>query len=167
MGKKHERHRVALSPSMSRVYRGEDDLSEWTDEELQRGKRKVNGQFHGPDPKVLPRAIVDELNRRTFQQATSIVRDDVEDAVRLWGDIVRDPEADLALRLEASKEIANRILGKPTERTQVQLSVDRAPWERAIMAGLVGTDAEARELDADVVEAEVVEDDDESIRWET
>lgn len=157
MTRKDDRYRVALSPTMSAVYRGEDNLSEWSDEELQRGKRKVGGRFHGPDPRVLPRAIVDELNRRTFQQANSIVRNDVEDAVRLWGEIVRDPDADLSLRLEASKEIANRILGKPTDRAQVEVSVNRPPWEEALVQSIVGTEPQ-------VIDVEPVEDD-EDIEW--
>lgn len=144
--KQHERHRVALSPSMSRVYRGEDDLSEWDEEELQRGKRRVNGQFYGPDPTVLPRAIVDELNRRTFEQAYSIVRDDVEDAVRLWGDIVRDPDADMSLRLEASKEIANRILGKSVDRAQVEVALKQEPYLHALEVAIVGTEEDLAEV---------------------
>ena len=162
MVRNDDRYRVALSPTMSAVYRGEDDLSEWTDEELQRGKRKVGGRFHGPDPKVLPRAIADELNRRTFEQAYSIVRDDVEDAVRLWGDIVRNPDADLALRLEASKEIANRILGKPTDRAQVELAIKRDPWQDALVTALVGSVEQA----AEVIDVEPVEPDDEGIDWD-
>jgi hypothetical protein len=155
--RQHERHRVALSPSMSRVYRGEDDLSEWDEEELQRGKRRVGGQFRGPDPTVLPRAIVEELNRRTFQQAYSIVRDDVEDAVRLWGQIVRDPDADPHLRFEASKEIANRILGRTAERVQVEAAMQRDPWQDVLLAALGGESVE-------VIDAEVIEEDD--VVWE-
>lgn len=154
----NNRFRTALSPALTKVHIGEDDLSQWSDEELQRGKRRsADGRFHGPDPEVLPRAVVDELNRRAFHQANSIVRDDVEDAVRLWGQIVRDPDADLSLRLEASKEIANRILGKVSDRAQVEVAIHRQPWENAIIAGLVATEG-------DVIDVEVI-DVGEDIEW--
>lgn len=152
---KGDRHRSALSPSLSRVYRGEDDLSEWDDEELQRGKkRNARGGFSGPDPTLLPRAITDELNRRAFAQANSIVRDDVEDAVRLWGDIVRDPNADMSLRLEASKEIANRVLGKPLDRRQVDVAVTQDTYLHAIEVSIVGTEADIAEHTAEVIDVE-------------
>jgi hypothetical protein len=163
MSKGH-RHRSALSPSLTRVYRGEDDLSEWDDEELQRGKkRNARGGFSGPDPKLIPRHLYEELTRRKHQQAFGIVRDSLEDAVTLWGDIVRDPNADLALRLEASKEIANRILGKAVDRSQVDVTVQQAPYLRAIEVSIVATeDNLSGEHTAEVIDVVA----DEHIEWD-
>src|SRR5678816_4765825 len=63
-----ERALVRVGTAGTAVLAGEDDLSEWTDEELKRGRRAVQvgankGKFLGKEPIVVPKKLHDELVR--------------------------------------------------------------------------------------------------------
>lgn len=152
--------RVHVGESNRRILAGEDDVASWDDEELWRGRRRdKRGTFKGRDPSLVPVGVHRELNRRKFgEQAYEVSKDSVVEAVEYQVEVLRDPDADPALRMRAAENIIDRVLGKATERSQVEVSVNRSPWEEAIVAGLIGTDAQ-------VIDVEPVEEDDESVEW--
>lgn len=168
-----ERHRIALSRTHTKVHRGEDDLSEWDEEELRRGRRRdKHGGFTGRDPEIIPAKLHRELARRIMDRAEGIVRDSIEDAVTLWREVVNDPDVDMAMRLRASENIVERGLGKPVDRVQVEARVHVAPWqhvlEAALMDGpltLVGDEEDLPSADVIDVTPESEPDEDDAL-WE-
>lgn len=67
--------------------------------------------------------------------------------------IINDPDASPSDRIRAAELIFDRVLGKPKESVDLNLSGD-APWQRMIAAAIVGTEEQARE----VIEAEILDD---------
>jgi hypothetical protein len=160
-----ERRYVTLGKTATRVVKGEEDLSTWTDVELERGrKRDRNGGWTGRPPLVVPRGIHEELVRRRMREADRVLLEEgTLAAVRLWVDVVNDEEADLSMRLRASENIIDRVRGKAAQPIYVATPADapETPWEQMVKRAVVGTLEQARELlasnDDDVVEGEVVD----------
>jgi len=112
------------------ILAGEADLSIWTDEELIRGhKRDVNGRWSGRPPKVVPKAIHDELVRRRLSKSGELLKESLLDAVTLLGTVVRDPEAQYSDRIKAASLIIDRVMGKTPERISLQVE---PPWSVAL-----------------------------------
>lgn len=145
--------RVHVGESNRRILEGEDDLADWDDEELWRGrKRDKGGAWRGRPPELVPRSVHEELNRRKFNLAHEELNDAVVDAVRYQVSVLKDENADPALRMRAAENITERVLGKPIDRAQVEVSLRKSPWEEVLVHAIVGTDSEV--IDAEVVEAE-------------
>jgi len=152
---------VAVSAKTADVMEGLDDLSEWSDEELEWGQRRdKRGRWPTNRPKVIARAIHDELVKRKMRHAYDLLRENVHAAVQVLIEIATDPDVNAETRLKAASEIMNRTLGKPAE--QMHLEVDaRPPWMQVLEASIVPatrTVATAASLQTDVVEGEVVEE---------
>lgn len=152
--------RVYVGESNRRILAGEDEVAEWDDEELWRGRRRdKSGGFRGRDPSLVPVGVHRELNQRKFgEQAYEVLKDSVVEAVEYQVEVMRDPDADPALRMRAAEDIINRILGKPETRSQVDVSVRREPWQEALVQSIVGADAQ-------VIDVQPVEEDDEGVEW--
>jgi hypothetical protein len=148
-----------VSKTTVAIVNGTEDLSEWTEEELQRGARRgSDGRFRKP-PVLIAKAVHDELVRRRLAKAYDLIRESTADAVRLLRSIVNDPEAADGDRIKAAELILDRAMGKPRESVSLDVGI-QAPWQRVIVDAIVGTEAQARELSAgEVVEGEVVEED--------
>lgn len=122
--------RVSVGGTNAAILRGDEDLSVWSDEELRRGQRKsARGRWEGRPPAVVPKAIHDELVRRTMDRATGLLVDNLVDAVQLLGEVVRDPAAKRSDRIRAADIIMNRVLPK-----QITIKTEMAPWEKAFEA---------------------------------
>lgn len=133
------------------ILNGDDDVRDWTDEELRRGQRQdKNGHWVGRPPKVIPKSVHDELVRRQYDEAAVILRDSLVAAVQLFADIVRDPEADPAIRLKAADIILKRVMGNEPIRLNVEV---KSKWEQAISHAIVS-------LPADVIEAYATDESD-------
>src|SRR4051794_8597810 len=103
---KPQRKLISVGKTSAAILNGDEDLSLWDDEELRRGyRRDKNGIWSGRKPKVVPRAIHDELVRRTLDEAGEVLRDSLVDAVQLYRQILNDVEAPLNLRLQAADKI--------------------------------------------------------------
>jgi len=127
------------------IHRGEEDLTMWDEEELRRGyKRDKNGKWTGRPPKIVPRAIHDELARRMYDEATQILKNDLVAAVQLFGDLVRNPDVDPAVRLKAAQVIVERVMGKAQQNVKLDVGV-QAKWEQAIAHSIVSIPAELAE----------------------
>jgi hypothetical protein len=136
---------------------GEEDLSSWDDEEIQRGQRRSkNGSFVGRPPKVIPQAVHEEWVRRTMRKAYTLLKESTYDAAKLLRQIVNDEEAPYGFRLRAAELIFERVLGKATEKVELSIS-DEPPWVRALQGAITGGIDRSGLHDEDIIDAEVVE----------
>ena len=107
------------------ILQGEMDLSAWSEEELIRGQRRSRrGTWEGRPPKLVPKAIHDELVRRKMGEAFDLMRDNVVKATEVLIEIAEDKEVDPAVRLRAVGMIHDRVLGKSKERVELALAPD-------------------------------------------
>jgi hypothetical protein len=156
---------LTVGPRTARVIRGEDDLSEWSDRELEYGTRRLKGNRWPPKPKVVATQVHDELVRRRLKKGIHLLRTSTVDAVRVLIKIVRDEEASNRDRLKAAELILDRALGKAPEHVNVSLGPDLAPWQQMMADSIVmvGTEEQAAlppapTPDDDVIEGEIVEE---------
>lgn len=138
---------------------GVTNPEDWDDEELQYGRRRdKNGNLCGRPPSFIPKACHDELVRRTLYRASRIMEEGLTDVVEELVNIAKGDSFARQDQVRAINMMLERVMGKPVEHVQLQIE---QPWKKALVAGIVG-EAE------DIVEAEVVEDDDEDddVSWE-
>lgn len=128
--------RVRVGPSTKAIMEGEVDVSQFDDEELRRGRqRDRNGQFRGKPSTVVPRAVYEELRRRTVTEFYEMVRQELMPSMEVVvamakGEIPADPT-----RLKAAENIVNRFVGKVPETVNLN-AIEKKPWEDAIEAGI-------------------------------
>lgn len=151
-----ERALVRIGASNTRVLTGQDDLSDWSDEELRYGRRaSKDGTFDGRPPKIVPKALHDELIRRTLSQANDLMRTNLPKAVEMLVHLATSGAVEPKDRLRAINMIMERVMGKPADK--VEISGD-APWLIALQAGIVRADSADHVVDED-------EDDVEDAEW--
>ena len=135
-----ERKRLHLGVRTSALINGEvNDLDEWDDEELKRGRRRdKNGGFRGRDPLVIPRIVNDEYRRRLYEAVHTEIRDGLLPAAkRLTAMSSGQIPADLA-ELKAITENLDRGMGNMANAVGPSaLPAEPARWELAIDAGIV------------------------------
>lgn len=159
----NQRAVVRVGKMTTQILIGAEDLADWSDEELRRGRRRdKNGGWVGKDPVVVPKALHDELVRRTADRAHGLLVAATEDAARTVVSVMMgnyeedakngDPKA--KDRLKAAEMIINRVLGK--DPIQVQLSAAKTLFDQAFDDMMVYDEGDLAELE----EAEVVDDDD-------
>lgn len=153
-----QRALVRLGKQNTRILTGVEDLSEWDDEELAKGQKKdKNGRFQGKAPLVVPKAVHNELVRRTIAKAEETIRAALEDAWEtvlevMRGEYTEDKEDPKAKdRLKAAEMVINRIMGK--EAIRVEVSASKSKFEEAFHAMIV-PDEDTEVIDAESWEAE-------------
>ena len=115
--------RVGIGKVNAAILSGEEDISLWSEEELIRGQRRdKNGHWTGRPPKVVPKALHDELVARKMTAADDLLRESTYDAVAVLREVALDKEADPAIRIRASEMILDRTKGKPTANMQLQVA---------------------------------------------
>lgn len=130
-----ERALIRLGASNTKILAGAEDLSEWSMEELQAGRRlDKNGGHRGKDPVVIPKAIHDELTKRTLSNAQQMLRDNLENAVSTLTMIASDESVEPKDRLRAVNMILERVMGKTPEKVEFS---GEAPWMIALQKGIV------------------------------
>lgn len=150
-----ERALVRMGPANTRIITGQDDLSEWDDEELRRGQRRdKNGRFQGKDPVVVPKALHDELVRRTLIQANDIMRDNLGEAVCMLVALAKSPGVEAKDRLRAISMIMDRVMGKSPDKVEIS---GQSPWLVALQGGIVTVNGE-NSNGATVLEEDDVDD---------
>lgn len=143
--------RVGVGKTNLAIFNGEVDLSIWSEEELVRGQRRsANGKWMGRPPKVVPKAIHDELVKRKMSKAYDLLNDSIYDAVAVLREVALDRSADAAMRIKAATEILNRTMGKPTQEMKIAV---KSTFDEALEAMLVPEED-------DYIEGEAWEDDD-------
>lgn len=104
---------------------------------------------------------------KTLRKAENICRRNTLDAVKLIGQIVRDPNAKDSDRLKAAGMILDRVWGRAPEHVTVDLQ--QPPWVTALREMvIVGNDEQAEEHrrangNGVIIDADVIEDDDDLI----
>lgn len=104
---------------------------------------------------------------KTLRKAENICRRNTLDAVKLIGQIVRDPDAKDSDRLKAAGMILDRVWGRAPEHVTVDLQ--QPPWVTALREMvIVGNDEQAEEHrrangNGVIIDADVIEDDDDLI----
>lgn len=131
------------------------DISTLDDEELARCQLKdKDGHFRGKPPTYLPRSLVLKMQREYFKRGDDLFAKSYVTAVESLVRTMTDPMVDDAVRLKAAIYVVERVRGKTPE--SVIITAEDAPWQRLLSKIIVGPDAIG-----DVVDAEIVEDDDE------
>jgi len=131
-------NKITIGRTTLAILHGEDDLSTWTEEELERGQRRDrNGRWSGKRPTVVARALYDELIRRKLSAASDHLRENTYEAVQALTDIAKDTNAENRDRLKAIEMILNRTMGKEPIRLDVNV---KAKWEEALESAIVTTD---------------------------
>lgn len=130
---------VRCGRGMTDVLIGKDDLSEWDDEELRRGRRRdKDGGWRGRDPVVVAKAVHDEIVKRTLSKANTLLTTNLEAAVELLTDMIRDPDVDWRERLKGIDMIMNRAMGREPQKLEFK---GEAKWEAAIAHSIVSLPA--------------------------
>jgi hypothetical protein len=130
-----------VSATSVAVINGEDDLSTWDDEELERGMRRgKDGRFRKP-PVLVAKAVHDELVKRRMSRAYDLLRESTYDAVVVLRSVALDEDADAKVRVEAASTILDRVLGKAPQHVSLDIE---APWMKIMAEAIVSRD------DADV-----------------
>lgn len=106
-------------------------MSDWTDEELQRGQKKSRrGTWEGMKPKIVPKALHDELVRRQMSKASELLRDNLVGATEVLIALATGKDVDDAVRLRAVTLIMDRVLGKTPDT--VNVSVQKTPFQATL-----------------------------------
>lgn len=127
---------VRLGKQNTRIITGQEDLSVWSKEELERGQRKDrNGRWQGKAPLVVPKAIHDELVKRTLSEAQELMRSNLTAAVEALVDIAKGEDVEEKDRLKAIGMIMDRVMGKTPEK--IELSAEKPKWVEALEGAIV------------------------------
>jgi hypothetical protein len=159
-----------MGKTNTNILTGADDLSEWSDEELRMGQRKDHrGKWGGAKPKVIPRALYNELMRRQLGEAQQKLNDALGDAVDMLVSIVNGADVDARDRLKAIGMIMDRSMGKEAVKVEI---TEKKRWEVALERSIVSaihvtTDKFAEDMqehtatwtNGEVIEASLADDD--------
>jgi hypothetical protein len=127
---------VRISKVATDILIGAEDLSEWDNEEIRKGRRRdKNGGWAGRNPVVVPMALHQEAIKRTFEEAKEIFNEGLLPAVRYLTSIVEDEDVEPKDKLKAVSMILDRVLGKPVEK--IEINTEPEPWEDAVVAAVV------------------------------
>jgi hypothetical protein len=157
------RHRsVSLGYRNSAILDGQEDLSAWDDEELTRGQRRdKNGQFRGRPPKLVPKAIHDEMAKRAMSNAVALLGQNTFAAAAELIKIAEDQTVDPAVRIRAIAMILDRTLGKPTDRVSITTEQE-PPWLAAVRESIIEIVSTDELEDIPAIDVESWEADDET-----
>lgn len=97
-----------VSEELASIARGDTDLSEWTDEQIENCRKSLRGK----PPSMVPYQLVQEFQRRTRDKAQQRLHDLVTPALDALRDIVQGADVDEKDRLTAVKMILERSLGR-------------------------------------------------------
>jgi hypothetical protein len=158
MDTSNERAIVRVGQMSTQILIGAEDLSVWDDEELIRGQRRdKNGGWQGRAPRVVPKALHDELVRRTLAKAQEVMRENLVEAVQMLVEIVKGEDVEPKDRLKAIDMIMSRVMGK--EPVKVDVDVQVSKFDEVIQGALVVDRSGI--LDVEGVEREGLDDLDE------
>ena len=147
-----ERAVMRIGATNTRIITGQDDLSDWSDEELREGRRRDrNGAWQGVTPKIVPKALHDELVRRTLTSANETMRDNLEEAVRCLVQLATSEAIEAKDRLRAISMIMDRVMGKSPDKVEIS---GQSPWLVALQGGIVTVDNDATPEEEDVEDAD-------------
>lgn len=142
------RHGKRRDEAIQKLYK---PVEEWDPEELARGRpRDKNGGFSGRTPGFITRAVHEEAIRRFTEITRADMRALVPEAMAVLRKILESEEKDdkgrpvvpAGVKLDAIKWTIEQLVGKPTQKMDVDISVRL----QAVLAGAmvnVGEDGQA------------------------
>ena len=143
-------------------------LDEWDHEELARGRpRDKSGGWSGSPPKYVTRAFHEQILRK-FQV---VVREEMNthtiEALEVMRKVLTDESTDMkgkplvsaGTKLEAAKYLLDHVVGKPTQRTETEISVKLQTMLGNAMVNPTGELTQGSQPLTDVYDAEIIDDD--------
>lgn len=126
---------VELGRTNLALLRGDQDVRQWSDEELKRGRRRdKNGRWVGRPPKVVPKLVHDEMVRRKLAKGYELLADNVEAAVAVLAEVAQDKSVDPGVRVKAATTILDRAM--PRLQTTAHTLHEAEKWEVALRGGI-------------------------------
>ncbi len=120
---------VTIAPRVQALLDGTLKVEDLDEEELARGyPRAADGSFRGA-PVVIPRVIHNRMMRELFDRAGAKLRENLTAAVDNMTAIANNPENDPKVRLDASKWIIERLMGKTPD---VTVAMEEKRYERVL-----------------------------------
>jgi len=134
-----------------------DDLD---DEELIKGQcRNRNGWFSSNKNAQIPKVVYDKMVSRLFDRAQEKMRENLLAAIDTLTEISKGDAFEASDRINASKFIYERVMGKATEK--IDLTVGAKPFEQILsgIAPLTREESRAqRAIEPTVIDAEIEEE---------
>lgn len=163
-----------LTKSATAVVAGLDDLSDWDDDELLNGVRRLPDGKFPRTPKVIPRQIHEEYQKRRMVKALGELRESAFDAVKTLREIVNDEKVNPQTRITAAQAILSRTI---PEKATLDIDVGVKPAflgiieSGLVIGGTVAGDGGGKHFDyehdapptlgsGEIIDVEVIEDDD-------
>lgn len=131
--KPHTERKYGVADEDLAIAEGILNLDDWDDEELIRGYRKNRQGHFGKAPRYITQEVQQEAFRRLVHRGDRKMREAYLETMDELVRLARDSSSE-KVRLEAIKEIQNRLVGKVPER--VHVGVDQ-PWEGILADSLV------------------------------
>lgn len=142
-----KRASVHVGRTNTAILTGQEDLSLWSDEELKRGQRKSSrGRWEGKPPSVVPKAVHDELVKRTLAKANELLRDNLVGAIECLAELMTGADVDDAVRLKAALAIKDHVMGKAPQTIDITATVK--PYEEVLESFTIERDV----IDVDYTE---------------
>lgn len=152
-GRRRETERARLFAE-----RGWRELHEWDLEELGRMQaRNEDGTWpRGPRPEWLSPFVREEIRRRFAEEGERQIWMVIPAAIGVLAEVIRDPNADPALRVKAATYVIDQGLGRATQRVEAEVVTSATQFlaDRVVLED--GQDAHP------VVSGEVVDDETDS-----
>ena len=146
--------KITITGRMEKLLMGELKVEDLDDEELARGQcRDTQGHFSGRPPRIIPRELQQEMVRRLLDRGNELWRSAFNIAIRTHIEIASDPNNSPADRLKASQYIIERVAGKTPDTLKLEATDPVVQIFRALLG-----DPDALELEAPIIDAEIVED---------
>ena len=118
------------------ILAGDEDLTQWTDEELIRGQRRDrNGNWGGRPPVMVPSVVHQELTSRRMAEARELLRDNTLAAVNVLVEVATDKDAPASDRVKAAGMILDRTLGRAPLTVVMDIE---PPWAKALRRSTIG-----------------------------
>lgn len=123
------------------------ELDDWDNEELVRGYRRNRAGRFGAPPKYIPREVQQYAFRILVNRGDRRLKEAYYETIERLVDLAHNAESE-KVRLEAVKELMNRVVGKVPDR---MLVAREEPWE-GILADSVVPISESAPLTMDIDE---------------
>jgi hypothetical protein len=146
------RHARISEAEFNKLYK---PIEEWDDEELARGRpRSSDGSFRGKAPNWITREMHEEIMSRFRGIVESKMREETVTALGVIHTILQDGTTDdkgkplvpASTKMDAAKFLIEHVVGKPTQRQEVDISVRLQALLATATVGLVADGAEALSL---------------------
>lgn len=159
-----------MTPLWQRIASGEQDLSQYTDEEILTGQITMADGRKLPVPPSFPDRFLAEQIKRGLVKAERRIREGGLQAIEVFHDIMTDEDNPNGQRMEAARFFTDRFLGSEKQRVSVEVqhhSSGRDPRDillerllnaRRQLSPEAALQAAQGQPVTDVVDAEIVDD---------